>query len=144
MPNICRVAGCGRPIKNKTHKLCRTHNDYRLAGKPVDVQIGLRNSHHGATCTELGCARPYFSKGLCKKCYNKLVSGPRRVRRFKNDPSVYSEYKARRLARHKERMLTDVEYAERRRATDRRYKRRVAAKKEEELLSILAEIKSRK
>ena len=93
----CRIQGCGRPVRNQTHQLCKTHNEQRLAGKPYKP-IRLKRVNHGLTCTE--CHQPYYAAGFCKRCYFSNVK--RHL-----TPEQKARYAETRRARYKERMESD-------------------------------------
>ncbi len=46
---VCSRPGCDRPLRNKAYRLCFTHNERRLRGKPMDEPIAspLNRPTHG-------------------------------------------------------------------------------------------------
>jgi hypothetical protein len=62
---ICRVDGCGRPVKARG--VCNAHYLRWHKGQDVDVE-----PERSKTCSVEGCERQHYAHGICAPHYKKL------------------------------------------------------------------------
>ena len=82
LPETCSFPNCGRKIKAVKLRLCTSHYDQHLAGKPL-TEVWRRNR----TCSIDGCKQPSRSREMCSRHYSRFMNygDPHFVQsRFKN------------------------------------------------------------